>query len=470
MERAVDHKIQDYRMMIFGEVVKLAWAGKLKHGVDELPEKILKGHIQDEKERRIIENHIRVSMGLNPLASDEYHKLEEDVEGALNQEKIQAPLVSVIEDICETCRKHPQTETAGEEENCPREYLDCTEEVHRCIGCGRCIGACPLGAISDKIEFLPVVRLLKEQQAPVFATIAPAYVGQFGPGVTPGKIRNALKRLGFADMVEVAVFADILTVKEAYEFDHMVRTAEDYLITSCCCPVWVGMIQKNYKEIAEHVSPSVSPMIASGRVLKALNPTAKVVFIGPCIAKKAEAKIPELAGAVDYVLTFRELKEIFASLEIDLETLDEDNREEASFAGRVYARTGGVSKAVGRSVERVLKRDIPFKSISFEGTEACKTGLEKLVKGEIQANFIEGMGCVGGCVGGPRAIVSIEEGKRAVDEYGCQTHMKTPFDNNNVLQLITRLGIKRWEALETHEKERVRGLLSRGLKEGNHFQ
>ncbi|AOT71030.1 [Fe-Fe] hydrogenase large subunit C-terminal domain-containing protein [Geosporobacter ferrireducens] len=470
MERAIDHKVQDYRMMVFGEVVKLAWAGKLKHEADELPEKILKGHIQDEKERRIVENHIRISMGLDPLTGDAYHRLEEDVDSAMNQDRIKAPLVSVIEDVCETCRRHPGNETAAERENCPREYLDCTEEAHRCIGCGRCIGDCPLGAISDKIEFLPVVKLLKEQQAPVFAAIAPAYVGQFGRGVTPGKIRNALKRLGFTDMVEVAVFADILTVKEAYEFDHMVRTEEDYLITSCCCPVWVGMIQKNYKEIAEHVSPSVSPMIASGRVLKALNPTARVVFIGPCIAKKAEAKIPELEGAIDYVLTFRELKEIFAVLEIDLETLDEENREEASFAGRVYARTGGVSKAVERSVERVLKRNIPFKSISFEGTGECKAGLEKLIKGEIKANFIEGMGCTGGCVGGPRAVVSIEEGKKAVDVYSLQTQMETPFDNDNVLQLITRLGIKRWEALEIDEEEHVRGLLSRRLGEGNYLQ
>ncbi|SHJ97982.1 Iron only hydrogenase large subunit, C-terminal domain [Geosporobacter subterraneus DSM 17957] len=465
MERAVNHRIQDYRMMIFGEVVKLAWAGKLKHEADELPEKILKGKHLDERERRIIENHIRISMGLDPLYGIAHHKLGEDVDSAMNQDNIKAPLVSVIEDVCETCQRHWQKERGEEEERCPRDHLDCTEEAHRCIGCGRCIGECPLGAISDKIEFLPVVKLLQEQQAPVYATVAPAYVGQFGEGISPGQIRAALKRLGFTDMVEVAVFADILTVKEAYEFDHMVKTEEDYLITSCCCPVWVGMIQKNYREIAEHISPSVSPMIASGRVLKVLNPTAKVVFIGPCIAKKAEAKIPELEGAIDYVLTFRELKEIFAALEINLETLEEDNREEASFAGRVYGRTGGVSEAVERSVERILKRDVPFHSISFEGTGECKAGLEKLLKGELKANFIEGMGCTGGCVGGPRAVVSIEEGKKAVDAYSQETPMSTPFDNDNVLQLITRLGIKRWEALEDDREESIRGLLGRELKQ-----
>ncbi len=159
------------------------------------------------------------------------------------------------------------------------------------------------------------------------------------------------------------------------------------------------------------------------------------------------------------------MKEIFTALEIDLEALEEDNREEASFAGRVYARTGGVSKAVERSVERVLKRDIAFKSISFEGTGECKIGLEKLIKGEIKANFIEGMGCAGGCVGGPRAVVSIEEGKAAVDAYSQETTMKTPFDNDNVLQLITRLGIKRWEALEEEKAEGVEMLLSRQLKQ-----
>ncbi|MBB6219000.1 iron only hydrogenase large subunit-like protein [Anaerosolibacter carboniphilus] len=459
MENTTDNQLQRYRMSIFKEVAKLAWQGKLEEGIEDLPDRILGEDIQDEKERKIVRNYIRMAMGVDPTYED--HHLKEDVEKALHLSKVESPLVAVIQNICEECHRYHGDDIY--DEDCPRGYLDCTKAEHKCLGCGKCIGECPLGAISDKIEFIPIIKMLQEKKQPIYATIAPAYIGQLGEHMTPGKMRSALKWMGFTDMIEVAVFADILTVKEAYEFDHMVKTEKDFFITSCCCPVWVGLIQKNFKDIEDHVSPSVSPMIASGRVLKALNPDAKVVFIGPCIAKKAEAKIEELKDAIDYVLTFRELHEIFGALEIDLDALEEDHREEASFAGRVYARTGGVSKAVELSVNRVVQRKIPFKSICFDGAKDCKDGLKRLIEGEIEANFIEGMGCVGGCVGGPRTIASIEEATEKVNRYSESTPMKTPFDNNNVLQLITSLGLKRLESLE--DEESIKNLLVRNLNE-----
>ena len=455
MSNITNNYIQKYRMKVFNELVKLAWFGKLEDEIEELPQKIIK-NIADEKERKIVESYIRLAMGLDPINSDK--SLKEEARQALLLDKIQKPLVSVIENICEQCNRF-------HEGSCPIHNDGCMNDFKECIGCGQCIEECSLGAISDKIEFIPVVHLLQEKRYPVFAAIAPAYVGQFDPSVTPGKIRTALKMIGFSEMIEVATFADILTMKEAYEYKHLMENKKDYFITSCCCPVWVNMIQNKYPSLLDHMSPAVSPMIAAGRVIKALNENAKVVFIGPCIAKKNEAKEAGLDDAIDYVLTFRELYEIFNALDIDLKNLPEENREEAAFAGRVYARTGGVSKAVELTVQRLDSySNIPFKSEAFDGAKSCKEGLDKLLKGETDATFIEGMGCIGGCVGGPRTINSIEEGTKRVNKYANGTSLKTPFDNINALQLLTRLGIKRYEMLENAEDEKVKNLLVRNFK------
>lgn len=147
--------------------------------------------------------------------------------------------------------------------------------------------------------------------------------------------------MGFTDMIEVAMFADILTIKEAFEFNHLVKTTEDFFLTSCCCPVWFNMTKKNYSELYKHMSPSVSPMIASGRILKKLYPDCRVVFIAPCIAKKAEIKEEELKGAIDFVINFRELKEIFNALQINPAELPGEEKDQAlSAEGSTPEREG----------------------------------------------------------------------------------------------------------------------------------
>lgn len=220
-------------------------------------------------------------------------------------------------------------------------------------------------------------------------------------------------------MVEVALFADILTLKEALEFDATIHTDQDFLLTSCCCPMWIAMIRKVYAQLTPHIPGAVSPMIACGRVVKRLAPGAKVVFIGPCLAKKAEAREPDIADAVDYVLTFQETQDIFRIAGVRPEDFPPDDREHSSRGGRIYARAGGVSEAVKAAVARLSPdREIPLKSTAASGVPACRALLDKLKSGDIDCNFLEGMGCVGGCVGGPRALIGREEGAEHVEHYG----------------------------------------------------
>lgn len=322
-----------------------------------------------------------------------------------------------------------------------------------CTDCGFCVEACKTGSLLDKTEFLPLAEILKGGDN-VIATVAPAICGQFGEDVTIDQMRAAFKRMGFTDMVEVAFFADMLTLKESVEFDHLVKKADDLMITSCCCPMWVGMLKRVYKDLVKHVSPSVSPMIACGRVLKELNPNCKVVFIGPCIAKKAEAKEADLKGDVDYVLTFQELKDIFEVLKIKPAELQEDHSSEyASRGGRLYARTGGVSIAVGEAIERLFPEKYKLlKTIQAHGVKECKEMLTKAQNGEIGANFVEGMGCVGGCVGGPKAVVPKEAGKKAVDEFAEGSSIKVAVDSLCMLEILDRLGIKSVEDFKDSKK------------------
>ncbi len=186
-----------------------------------------------------------------------------------------------------------------------------------------CIQACQSGNLTASRDVLPALDAVKHAKGPVYALIAPAFLGQFSTVVTPGRLRSAFKLLGFTGMVEVALFADLLTLKEALEFDRNIHTETDFQLTSCCCPMWIGMIRKLYHELMPHVPGAVSPMIAAGRTVKKLHPDAVTIFVGPCIAKKAEAREADLAGAVDYVLTFQEMQDIFQAADIHPELLEE---------------------------------------------------------------------------------------------------------------------------------------------------
>lgn len=317
-----------------------------------------------------------------------------------------------------------------------------------CTGCGVCLDVCQMKKIEASTDVLPAMKAVRDKTGPAYALIAPAFLGQFSPEVTPGKLRTAFKALGFTGMVEVALFADVLTLKEALEFDEHVQTECDFQLTSCCCPVWIAMIRKVYHELMPHVPGAVSPMIACGRMIKKLHPDAVTVFVGPCMAKKKEAREPDIADAVDYVLTFQEVQDIFEAADIHPEEFAESEKDHSSRAGRIYARTGGVSEAVMETVKQLSpNRKIPVKAEQADGIPACREMIERLKTGETDANFFEGMGCPGGCVGGPRILIDREEGKKNVDLYGNEAAYATPLENPYVLELLERLGFTTIEQL-----------------------
>ena len=450
------------RMYIFSELVKRYWNGSLKSADDlnSLTDEIKVKYSFSDAEIPFIKDHIRVAMGLNPKGDEVF---TDELNMVKSSKEISQPLIANIEGPCGHCGEdHCECREVGKYEtplyNRKNEPII---EHDKCLNCGYTVPDCDFGAVVDKIEFIPVIDLLKDKETPVYVTVAPAIVGQFGDNVSMGKLRTALKLLGFKDMIEVALFADILTIKEAFEFDNLVKSEEDFFLTSCCCPVWFNMIKTNYPDIYKYMSPSVSPMIASGRILKKLYKDAKVVFIAPCIAKKAEVKEPDLKGAIDYVLNFRELQEIFNALNINLQELPEDDKDQASFGGRVYGRTGGVSFSVKTVVNRLdPSRVIKLKAKKVQGVKECKQILSALTDREkIDANFIEGMGCIGGCVGGPRTNIDALKATRLVNEFGEDSFIMTPFDNLNVMKILKQLGINSVEEIMVNEE--LKKLLSR---------
>lgn len=346
---------------------------------------------------------------------------------------------------------------------CPLEAIFYSDEnkstyidYDKCIGCGICVDHCHDGRILDQVQFVPIMDLIKNNKA-VYAAVAPAIIHQFGEDGTMDKIREALIKIGFTDMIEVAFAADMLTIKEAVEFNNHINDSDDLMITSCCCPMWVGMLKKVYNDLVPNLSPSVSPMIGAAKVIKKLNPDAKVVFIGPCLAKKAEAKEKDLLGIIDFVLTFEEIQNIFNTFEIELKNLTGiPSKEYASRGGRLYARTGGVSRAVKEALEELYPEKAKlFSSVKAEGVKQCKEILNKALAKDINANFIEGMGCVGGCVGGPKALLPKEEGTKLVNEFAFDSPIKVSVHSDSMKKVLKELGINSLEDFEDPDKTAI---------------
>ncbi|MDU4133768.1 MAG: [Fe-Fe] hydrogenase large subunit C-terminal domain-containing protein, partial [Clostridium perfringens] len=282
----------------------------------------------------------------------------------------------------------------------------------KCIQCGACVVDCPFGAIMDKSYLVDVIRLLKDEKK-VYAIVAPAISSQFNHSKI-GKVITAIKKLGFEDVFEAALGADLVAVHECNEFKE--KGELDFMTTSCC-PAFVSYIEKNYPELKECISNTVSPMVAMARLIKSQNKDVKTVFIGPCIAKKTEAKRNEVSGDVDYVLTFEELLALLDSRNIKIDECEESDTKHGSFYGRLFARSGGVTESVKHLIDSEgIKVD--FRPILGDGIKDCDIKLRLAKLKRAQGNFLEGMACKGGCINGPGSLNHDIKNSKEVDKYG----------------------------------------------------
>lgn len=287
--------------------------------------------------------------------------------------------------------------------------------IDKCVSCGQCMVSCPFGAIADKSQIFQLIRCMKEG-GKVIAEVAPAYVGQFGPNATPARVKAALLQLGFSEVHEVALGADIGAVAEAHHYANHVATGELPFLLTSCCPAWSMLAKTQFPDMIESVSSELTPMVATARSIKKKEPDAHVVFIGPCAAKKLEAMRTSVRSDVDFVITFEELDAMFAAKGIDPQIIEEaGSMHDATGAGRGYAVAGGVAKAVTECVKEYYP-DVEVKIEHVEGLAECKKTLMLAKAGKMNGCLIEGMGCPGGCVAGAGTNIPINKAKMEVDK------------------------------------------------------
>lgn len=458
----------------------------------ETPYQIVPGELPQyrdsiSKERTIIRERIRMAMSLPMRPPDMHLPLTAGMaEAAVAAKKLEPPLVSVIPFACEACatdqfnvtnncRKclaHPCTSvcptkaiTIGKTaaiistdkcikcgrcltacpyhaiirfgrpcaEACGAKAIESDEygrakiNQERCVACGLCIVSCPFAAITDKSELFQLITAIR-LGFKVYAAIAPSFVGQFGPLGTPGKIVAGLKALGFADVLEVGLGADIGSIHEAAEFLEKVPQQQAFLGTSCC-PSWEMFACKTEPDLAGCISDSHTPMVATARRVKDREPQARVVFIGPCIAKKLEALEPDVRRYVDFVMTYEELMGMFSARSIEFTGLpDEPFADLASIDGRGYAVAGGVAQAVINCIQaQDPGRQVP--SMKADSLFDCKKMLTLAKAGKTPGHLLEGMACPGGCVGGPGTLMPIPRAGSAVRQFAEQSPYRIAADN-----------------------------------------
>ena len=297
--------------------------------------------------------------------------------------------------------------------------------VDKCVSCGMCMVSCPFGAISDKSQIFQLARALTEGDE-IVAEIAPAFAGQFGDNITPRNLKAALQELGFSEVYEVALGADIGAIAEARHYVHKVATGELPFLLTSCCPSWAMLAKKYFPDMIDQVSQELTPMVATARTIKKEHPNARVVFIGPCAAKKLEAMRRTVRSDVDFVITFEELQAMFDAKDIDLlEYEAESSFHNATGAGRGYAVAGGVADAIEQCVKEYYP-DVEVKIEHAEGLAECKKILSMAKVGRMNGCLIEGMGCPGGCVAGAGTNLQVAKAQKKVKEFVDGSTKKLP--------------------------------------------
>ena len=306
------------------------------------------------------------------------------------------------------------------------QYGFCDIDESKCINCGLCIHSCPFGAIGSKTYLTSIIREIKAGKE-VYAEVAPATEGQFGTNVTMASLRATFKALGFTDMVEVGLGGDMTAAYEAEEWAEAYKNG--HKMTTSCCSAFINMLRKHFPEqYKDNMSTVVSPMCAVSRYIKALHPGAITVFLGPCIAKKSEAVDKSVPGNADYVMTYGEFRALLRSR--DMTALEDDGSyQEASIFGKRFAQTGGVAAACLEVMKERGENVEGIKLYKAAGGADCKKALTLLKMNRLQEDFIEGMICEGGCVGGPSKHRTITEINKARETLLAKADGRTVLDN-----------------------------------------
>lgn len=473
--RKFDTKVQHLKYKVLREVAKLAWNDTLLDNLLDIPTTIVPGNTPTMrccvyKERAILTERMKIAMGGdsdNPnvievieIACDECpmggyevtnacrgclaHRCEDVCRfGALSFDENHVAHIDKTKcKECGSCAKVcPYSAIISRRRPCENackikaihmnENKAAAIDNSKCISCGACVYQCPFGAITDKSFILDAIDIIKKSENntkyKVFAVIAPSISSQFTYAKL-GQVISGLKKLGFHTVVEAALGADMVAYTESAEL------AEKGFLTSSCCPAFVSYIEKSFPDLLPFVSHNLSPMATIAKYIKEHEAPAKVVFIGPCTAKKAEVQKPEVAQYVDVAMTFEELQALFDSREIDITGLEEDVLDNASYFGRIFARCGGLSDAVAEGLKEHGLDNFELKACSCDGIEACRVALLKKSKNLSDANFIEGMACVGGCIGGAGCLTHGEKNKAEVDKYGKEAYEKTIIDAISMLK------------------------------------
>lgn len=475
--RKFDTKVQHLKYKVLREVARLAWDDKLLENIMDIPKNIVPGNEPTMrccvyKERAILGERVKLAMGgdkNNPniievidIACDECpvggyevtnacrgclaHRCEDVCKfGAITFDRDHVAHIDKSKcKECGACAKVcPYTAIVGRKRPCQNackvkaismnEQKAATIDNGKCIQCGACVYQCPFGAITDKSYMVNAIDILKKSTRntrggsfKVYAVVAPSISSQFSYAKL-GQVVTGLKTLGFHDVIEAALGADMVAMAEAKEL------SEKGLLTSSCCPAFVRYIKSQFPNLAGHISHNLSPMATLAKYIKETTPNSKVIFIGPCTAKKAEVQLDSVKPYVDTVLTFEELQALFDSRNIDIASLEEGELNNASYFGRIFARSGGLTDAATQAMKE-QNIDFEIKPVVCDGIEACRMALLKLNKGVLDGNFIEGMACTGGCIGGAGCLTHGEKNKAEVDKYGREALEKTIGDAISILK------------------------------------
>ena len=471
-----DTKVQYLKYKVLREVAREAWNGTLLENILDIPKIIVPGKEPTMrccvyKERAILEERVKIAMGgdkTNPnviqvidIACDECpmggyevtnacrgclaHRCQDACKrGAISFDHNQKAVIDKTKCVeCGMCAKVcPYTAIMNFKRPCVNackvkaismnEDKAATIDNEKCISCGACVYQCPFGAITDKSFIINVIDLIQRSENntkyKVYAVVAPTIASQFADAKL-GQVVKGIKELGFHSVVEAALGADMVAFSEGREL------AEKGFLTSSCCPAFVDYIKKNHPDMVGNISHNLSPMASIAQYIKKTDPDCKIVFMGPCTAKKMEFQKEEVHPYIDSVITFEELQALFDSKDINITELGEELLDNASYYGRIFARCGGLADAVQESLkEQGIEFDL--KATSCNGIEECRVALIKKSKNLSDSNFIEGMACVGGCIGGAGCLTHGEKNKAEVDKYGKEAHEKTISD---AISMVTTL-------------------------------